>query len=471
MFKPSRLSLAVILLSLIELNLKEPSMITVPIKVIENSFEKFPISRETELSYEREIEVKTIFGPKIRRLKEVISGTIKILNSHLFCAPISIGSANSQHFNVILDTGSINLWVPKNNSEDAYKIDNHFEPSLSPTATKTPETFSVRYGTGLSEGSYYSDKVNFISTGNYEIKFGVATKTDFNVKGADGIMGLARKYKSNDYSSIFTLNTKGVIPTKSFSFKYIKANEVEMYLGEEHSDFSNENNTAQCQLLHKTTYDNTLWTCKLYNFGFISEDNERNITASCGYNLLFDTGSNIMILPLETLDYLSNRLSTFNCTKVNNNNNGQQILCENKDLLPNVFIEVGNHYLIIDHNEMFSQYISNGVLIGYVLNAVFQDTDMPIMGQNFFKLFHTKFDPENKVLKFYNEDSDKLRYSTEKPYDDEARTFGTLDTDPFGWLNENSIKIIAAVVIFIALLVVLCYFYRCCKRLTKSNKI
>ena len=65
----------------------------------------------------------------------------------------------------------------------------------------------------------------------------------------------------------------------------------------------------------------------------------------------------------------------------------------------------------------------------------------------------------------------KIRYSTEKPYDDEARTFGTLDTDPFGWLNENSIKIIAAVVIFIALLVVLCYFYRCCKRLTKSNKI
>ena len=61
------------------------------------------------------------------------------------------------------------------------------------------------------------------------------------------------------YSALFTLNTKGKIPNKNFSFKHIKDNQVEMYLGDEHRDFSNENNTAKCQLLHKTSYDNLLW--------------------------------------------------------------------------------------------------------------------------------------------------------------------------------------------------------------------
>lgn len=464
-----KLSLFIILILFGFITPKEPGMIILPLKVLNNSFEKYPILRETEISIEHQVEVQTPFGPAVRKLKEVVSGTIQILDSRLFAAPITIGTnAQPQSFNVILDTGSINLWVAKIGSEDTHKMDNHFDPSLSPTATRTSETFTVQYGTGSTEGNYYSDKVNFISTGNYELKFGAAVKTDFNVKGADGIMGLARKYSSNDYSAIFTLFVKNdKVNTKSFSFKYIKDKEVEMYLGEEHSDFSNENNTAQCQLLHKTTYDNLLWTCKLYKFGFLSDDKKKNVTSPCGYNLLFDTGSNIMILPLETLDNISRNLTQFNCS-VATTVNGQQIFCTNVlKNLPNIYIEVGNHYLILDKDKMFSLVKLEDGRTGYILEAVFKDSNMPIMGQRFFQLFHTKFDFEAKVLKFYNENQEKIIYSYEKPYDDEARTFG-YDTD-IDFLNPETMKIIAAVAIALALFVVLCCIFKCCKKIGKSS--
>ena len=68
----------------------------------------------------------------------------------------------NQDFNVVLDTGSINLWVPKVDSNDAHKIVNHFDPSIGGTATKTNEKFTVQYGTGSTEGYYYSDKIRLL---------------------------------------------------------------------------------------------------------------------------------------------------------------------------------------------------------------------------------------------------------------------------------------------------------------------
>ena len=174
-----------------------------------------------------------------------------------------------------------------------------------------------------------------------------------------------------------------------------------------------------------------------------------------------------MILPLETLDNISRNLTQFNCS-VATTVNGQQIFCTNVlKNLPNIYIEVGNHYLILDKDKMFSLMKMEDGRIGYILEAVFKDSNMPIMGQRFFQLFHTKFDFEAKVLKFYNENQEKIIYSYEKPYDDEARTFG-YDTD-IDFLNPETMKIIAAVAIALALFVVLCCIFKCCKKIGKSS--
>jgi hypothetical protein len=174
---------------ILSIKAKKPSkMLTIPLKVINTTFEKYPTSDQVNQKVE-EVPVKTIFGTKmIRRVIEEpddISGNISKVTNSLFVAPIKIGG---QDFNVILDTGSVNLWVPKIGSKDQAIIAHHYDPSKSSSSSSTSETFEIQYGTGSTKGNYYSDYINFITNSAYNVLFGAATETVFDVEGADGII-------------------------------------------------------------------------------------------------------------------------------------------------------------------------------------------------------------------------------------------------------------------------------------------
>ena len=445
---------------ILSIKAKKPSkMLTIPLKVINTTFEKYPTSDQANQKVE-EVPVKTIFGTKmIRRVIEEpddISGNISKVTNSLFVTPIKIGG---QDFNVILDTGSVNLWVPKIGSKDQAIIAHHYDPSKSSSSSSTSETFEIQYGTGSTKGNYYSDYINFITNSAYNVLFGAATETVFDVEGADGIMGLAKNYSQYMYSAIWTMNAKGYIPEKSFSFKYLENNNVEMYIGGEHNDFSDTKHTATCQLLHKSVYDNLMWTCKLYNFGFLNNDFTRNTTVSCGYNLLFDTGSNVMRLPKETLNSILKQPYYFGCEK-SSEGSIDYLICP-KDNLPNIYIEVGDHYFIINSYEVFDKIKGNE---NYrKLRVQFMDVQVSLIGQPFFMIFHTKFDYENKVLKFHTTDEKAMIYSYAKPNDDEATHF-----DPDGivtsWFNEKTVIIIAIVASCIAVIFIIVIIVRCSRK-------
>ena len=445
---------------ILSIKAKKPSkMLTIPLKVINTTFEKYPTSDQANQKVE-EVPVKTIFGTKmIRRVIEEpddIPGNISKVTNSLFVAPIKIGG---QDFNVILDTGSVNLWVPKIGSKDQAIIAHHYDPSKSSSSSSTSETFEIQYGTGSTKGNYYSDYINFITNSAYNVLFGAATETVFDVEGADGIMGLAKNYSQYMYSAIWTMNAKGYIPEKSFSFKYLENNNVEMYIGGEHNDFSDTKHTATCQLLHKSVYDNLMWTCKLYNFGFLNNDFTRNTTVSCGYNFLFDTGSNVMRLPKETLNSILKQPYYFGCEK-SSEGSIDYLICP-KDNLPNIYIEVGDHYFIINSYEVFDKIKGNE---NYrKLRVQFMDVQVSLIGQPFFMIFHTKFDYENKVLKFHTTDEKAMIYSYAKPNDDEATHF-----DPDGivtsWFNEKTVIIIAIVASCIAVIFIIVIIVRCSKK-------
>ena len=446
---------------------KEPSqMITIPLKLVNTTFEKYPHSIE-------EVPVKTIFGTKIiRRIKEElndISGDISKVKSSLFVAPIKIGG---QDFDVVLDTGSINLWVPKIGSKDKANLTHHYDPKKSSASSSTSETFEITYGTGSTKGNYYSDYCTFISNAAYNLLFGAASETNFDVDGADGIMGLAKDYSRYMYSAIWTLKAKGYIDNKSFSFKYLGDNKVEMYIGGEHEDFKDIDNTGTCQLLHKSVYDNLLWTCKLYNFGLINDNFTLNATVFCGYNFLFDTGSNIMRLPFSTFDLLMKQVSIFDCEGMSDGD-VKYIKCPKDELnkLPNMYIEVGDHFFILNSTENNLYENINGEERYKRLRIQFMDVQISLIGQPFFQIFHTKFDYENNILKFHTDNAKNMIYSYAKKNDDEADHF-----DPDGiitnWLNEDTIKIIAAVSICVAVLFIVIIFVKfgksCCKKKHKN---
>lgn len=451
MNKPSSLLIFLFIISIFSLESKEPSMLTVPLKVLHNSFEKFPISNETHLIYEKKEKVQTFLGEKSRTLIEEKHGIVKKLDCLLFAAEITIG--RSQTFYVILDTGSANLWVAGINSNDTSEIQRHYDPSKSSTKAETSETFELEYGTGETKGVYYTDLISFITPETHDIKFGVASQTNFNADGADGIMGLARHYSDRQFSKIWMMAAKNIISSKSFSFKYISDDNVDMFLGDEHSDFKQENNTVQCKLLNGGTYQDLFWTCRLYQFGLYSKkDISRNATTNCGYPFLFDTGSNIMMLPLETLKQLTNDLSRFNCSKYKDpEDESYKIVCFDKENLPNFMIEVGDHFILLDSDEMYNILKDDNGNYEYIFNIAFQENfPIALIGQPFFKLFHTKFDYENKVLKFYSEDESKFIFTSIKPDEKE----------PISWT-----KIGIAVAVAFAGLLILCCICRCIRKM------
>ena len=85
----------------------------------------------------------------------------------------------------------------------------------------------------------------------YNIIFGSANNSIFDVDGAEGIMGLAKTYKNYLLSPLLTLQKNGKIKDSSFSFKYDnKKEQLFFYVGKQHFDF-NGKNVGFCNLLSK----------------------------------------------------------------------------------------------------------------------------------------------------------------------------------------------------------------------------
>ena len=312
----------------------------------------------------------------------------------LFIAKIKIGS-QKQIFNLLLDTGSSILWVGRNTCGGNNKIINKFNPSTSSTAKQTIDTFSIQYGSGSCSGYYYLDNIVYISDKDFAMKFGVADTANFIVDQCDGIIGLSKEYKYNELSFIHMLKEKEITDSLSFSVKFdsdiIKPNiEGTMYIGK-HDDFS-KSETISLSLVTFSTA-NIFWACTLNSFGFQNSDNY--IYKNYDINIIFDTGTNSIILPFEYLEGIISDLAKFNCQVVQVGS-VYQIMLQSVSNLPDLIFKFGRHTLTIPGSYGF--YRSSSGIYSFV---IFQQSEVFIMGSPFFFVFHTLFDSENKELKIY----------------------------------------------------------------------
>ncbi|EPX71018.1 cathepsin D [Schizosaccharomyces octosporus yFS286] len=150
----------------------------------------------------------------------------------------------AQTFNVLLDTGSTDLWVPMKNCTGTSCEDNPelYDPSQSSTAYNHGNTNNMGYVSGAIDTEMYSDTFRF---GDLEIPdqvFGAATTASlfsYKTYGDSGIMGMSRGTGSfesgtNAFRALFD---KKLISPATASFNITKnPNDSSLILGETHSD-------------------------------------------------------------------------------------------------------------------------------------------------------------------------------------------------------------------------------------------
>ena len=191
---------------------------------------------------------------------------------------------------------------------------------------------------------------------------------------------------------------------------------VFMYAGKPHKDFDYKN-IAFCNLLSNTYYEKILWACQLNSLGFIKDpnnpDNEENIFIKTNTSVIFDTGTNLMILPYKIINSLKEKIKKYNCiigsSSYNSDEDTSFVVCFDIDRIPDISLEFNDYILVLDKHKMFFTIDFGYGIIGYLLNIQFQkDLAVAIIGQNFFTEFHTLFDPENNILKFYSDNNEKI---------------------------------------------------------------
>ena len=155
------------------------------------------------------------------------------------------------------------------------------------------------------------------------------------------------------------------------------------------------------------------------------------------------------MLPYYVIYLLEEKLRKFNCVIGSSSEDdfGSEssfLVCFDIYNIPDISLQFGDYILILNKYKMFFMIELGLGIIGYILNVHFQkNNQIAIIGQNFFTEFHTLFDPEEKVLKFYSEYSGKIININKKDY-----------------INENNRSYSGAVFLFIVIIVlVMVYLY------------
>ena len=389
-------------------------LIEIPVmKIKPSNIPKFPgFNPDTEIpEYIRDKILKK--NPNIS--KDIInynklyssSGKVKVITNILFIIDIKLGSTK-QLFNLLVDTGSSITWVPKINCDDLYPPLHHYDPSLSSTSIKKDEDpFEIIYGTGSAKGDYYSDQLSYIEDKQFKMDFGAAEITNFNVPGADGILGLSQIYEDNDKSFIHMMCKAHVTKSKIFSVK-LGLNSIQnltgsFYIGK-HEDF-NKDSVVSCELNNENYYDINYWACSVLSFTMIDKINNIEVKSEKKISVIFDTGTNAIFLPYSYLKDITSQLDYMNCYikqyLVIFQPDRYQIICF--DRIPDFKINIGGHTFILQGNYFFTY--EKGV---YFSDIFFQDSydygdDVFIIGSPFFMVFHVLFDSYTKELFFYPE--------------------------------------------------------------------
>ena len=326
------------------------------------------------------------------------TGNAEINKELVFTANFKL-NGHPEPFNLLLDTGSYAMWVAQKENIGKHNITHFYEPNKSHTCKETNETYLMMYGSGFVHGLYYYDQLEYIPNKISQMKFGVGSSIYFNVPRCDGIMGLGKEYENEEESLICSLKNSGLTDTRAFSIKFegeftggVKGS---MFIGI-HDDF-NKKETKSSPLVNKTQ---TSWKCNITSFG-LKNSKTKLVSNESEVSVTFDTGTNVIYLPMAYFDGIKDNLEKFGCEFVNETERKRErYKCKKGGELPDIQFKINGYiYTIPKEDAHFEKKEDNDYLYS---KAIFSESHLSyIMGSAFFFNFHTLFDMDGKELKFY----------------------------------------------------------------------
>ncbi|OTB02013.1 hypothetical protein M426DRAFT_13856 [Hypoxylon sp. CI-4A] len=168
----------------------------------------------------RRIEHKGVGTPSLA--KRYFGTEVLGVYGAAYFAELTIGSGdNPQTVEVLLDTGSFELWVnpdcASSNVEEYCESFGHYEPDQSPTAQNLNTDFGIQYGQGNASGVYYKDDLFLAGAKVQDQQFGVSTQSSqvwFGILG----LGYGQGHGVISYPSVVdSIEAQGYTESKLFS--------------------------------------------------------------------------------------------------------------------------------------------------------------------------------------------------------------------------------------------------------------
>ncbi|KAL8971119.1 MAG: hypothetical protein Q9197_003441 [Variospora fuerteventurae] len=312
------------------------------------------------------------------------------LNAQYF-SEIAIGTP-PQTFNVILDTGSSNLWVPsKDCNSIACFLHTTYDSSSSSTFKKNGSEFEIRYGSGSLSGYVSQDNVQI---GDLKIKkqdFAEATSEPglaFAFGRFDGIMGLGFDTISVNkiVPPFYSMIAQDLLDEPVFAF----------YL----SDTNKEGDESEVIFggINKNHYTGTLtkiplrrkayWEVDLDSVSYGDESAELEDTG-----VILDTGTSLIALPTTLAELLNSEIGA------KKGFNGQySIDCAKRAELKDVSFTLTGHKFTITPYDYILDIQGSCISSFFGMDVPAPAGPLVILGDSFLRKWYSVYDLGNSSI-------------------------------------------------------------------------
>uniref|UniRef100_A0A034WG88 Lysosomal aspartic protease n=1 Tax=Bactrocera dorsalis TaxID=27457 RepID=A0A034WG88_BACDO len=306
---------------------------------------------------------------------------------------ITIGTP-PQNFQVLFDTGSSNLWVPKGpcSGDPACNNHNSYEASKSSTYKPNGTEFSIQYGTGSLTGYLVEDTVSVAGLPISDQVFAVATTepgTTFVDAVFDGILGMGYQEISNDnvVPPFYNLYKQGLVKEPVFSFYLTRDGTSSqggvLTLGGIDSDHY-EGDITYVPVASKGYWQFSVGTVYVGDSEF-----------SFGDPGIADTGTSLVAVPFYLYENIQELIGA------EPNNEGQYFVdCSQVFSLPKIsFTIAGKNFTLEGSDYIFEVKADSGEQL---CMSAFEDAGTPfwILGDVFIGRYYTVFDLGNNQVGF-----------------------------------------------------------------------